>query len=129
MCRFIGENIADNGGLKAAYHAYLTTSKSYKDQQLLPGLDFTHRQLFFLNFAQVMNRYIINFSAIIKETRSQVWCSAITSEAIALQIEKDSHCPPKYRVIGPLSNLPEFAPEFRCSLGSRMNPVHKCEVW
>ncbi|XP_034180003.1 M13 family metallopeptidase neprilysin 3 isoform X2 [Osmia lignaria lignaria] len=106
----LGENIADNGGLKAAYHAYLTTSKSYKDQQLLPGLDFTHRQLFFLNFAQV-------------------WCSAITSEAIALQIEKDSHCPPKYRVIGPLSNLPDFAPEFRCALGSRMNPVHKCEVW
>ncbi|KAG7209982.1 hypothetical protein KM043_011568 [Ampulex compressa] len=106
----LGENIADNGGLKAAYHAYLTTSKSYRDQLPLPGLNLTHRQLFFLNFAQV-------------------WCSAQTTEAIGLQIEKDSHCPPKYRVIGPLSNLPEFAAEFNCPIGSRMNPVHKCEVW
>ncbi|XP_076641509.1 M13 family metallopeptidase neprilysin 3 isoform X3 [Halictus rubicundus] len=106
----LGENIADNGGLKAAYHAYITTPKTYKDQMPLPGLNLTHRQLFFLNFAQV-------------------WCSAATSEAISLQIEKDSHCPPKYRVIGPLSNLPEFASEFNCQQGSRMNPVHKCEVW
>ncbi|XP_076234270.1 M13 family metallopeptidase neprilysin 3 isoform X2 [Calliopsis andreniformis] len=106
----LGENIADNGGLKAAYHAYIMTPKSYEDQLPLPGLNLTHRQLFFLNFAQV-------------------WCSAVTPEAIALQIEKDSHCPPKYRVIGPLLNLPEFSTEFNCSKGSRMNPVHKCEVW
>ncbi|XP_078035137.1 M13 family metallopeptidase neprilysin 3 isoform X4 [Augochlora pura] len=106
----LGENIADNGGLKAAYHAYVTTPKTYKDQLPLPGLNLTHRQLFFLNFAQV-------------------WCSAATSEAIALQIEKDSHSPPKYRVIGPLSNLPEFASEFNCPKGSKMNPIHKCEVW
>ncbi|XP_012276317.1 endothelin-converting enzyme homolog isoform X2 [Orussus abietinus] len=106
----LGENIADNGGLKAAYHAYLTTPKSYKDQLPLPGLNLTHRQLFFLSFAQV-------------------WCSALTSETIGLQIEKDSHCPPKYRVNAPLSNLAEFATEFNCPIGSRMNPVHKCEVW
>ncbi|KZC11845.1 Endothelin-converting enzyme 1 [Dufourea novaeangliae] len=106
----LGENIADNGGLKAAYHAYITTPKSYPDQLPLPGLNLTHRQLFFLNFAQV-------------------WCSAVTSEAVSLQIEKDSHCPSKYRVIGPLLNLPEFATEFNCSKGSRMNPIHKCEVW
>ncbi|XP_008209638.1 endothelin-converting enzyme homolog isoform X1 [Nasonia vitripennis] len=106
----LGENIADNGGLKAAYHAYLTTVKDYKDQLPLPGLNLTHRQLFFLNFAQV-------------------WCSAVTSEAIGLQIEKDSHCPAKFRVIGPLSNLDEFSAEFNCPRGTRMNPVHKCEVW
>ncbi|XP_063986007.1 endothelin-converting enzyme homolog [Diachasmimorpha longicaudata] len=106
----LGENIADNGGLKAAYHAYLTTLKDYEDQLPLPGLQLTHRQLFFLNFAQV-------------------WCSAITPESINLQVEKDSHCPPKYRVIGPLSNLPEFAAEFNCPKGSKMNPGDKCEVW
>lgn len=48
-----GENIADNGGLKAAFHAYREMTKSYKDQLPLPGLNLTHRQLFFLNFAQV----------------------------------------------------------------------------
>ncbi|XP_017884979.1 endothelin-converting enzyme homolog isoform X2 [Ceratina calcarata] len=106
----LGENIADNGGLKAAYHAYISRPKSYKDQLPLPGLNLTHRQLFFLNFAQG-------------------WCSSVKSEAIALAIEKDAHCPPKYRVIGSLSNLPEFSSEFNCPEGSRMNPVHKCEVW
>lgn len=50
---FLGENIADNGGLKAAYHAYLTTQKDFKDELPLPGLNLTHRQLFFVNFAQV----------------------------------------------------------------------------
>ncbi|KYM76847.1 Endothelin-converting enzyme 1 [Atta colombica] len=106
----LGENIADNGGLKAAYHAYLSMPKSYKDQLPLPGLNLTHRQLFFLNFAQI-------------------WCSSITSETEILQIEKDTHSPPRYRVIGSLSNLPEFAKEFDCPKNSTMNPVHKCEVW
>ncbi|KAK0175625.1 hypothetical protein PV327_009363 [Microctonus hyperodae] len=106
----LGENIADNGGLKAAYHAYLNSPKTHQDKMPLPGLKLTHRQLFFVNFAQV-------------------WCSAITPEAIGLQIEKDSHCPPKYRVIGPLSNFPEFAAEFNCPKGSKMNPIDKCEIW
>ncbi|XP_035742254.1 endothelin-converting enzyme homolog isoform X1 [Vespa mandarinia] len=106
----LGENIADNGGLKAAYHAYLATLKTEKDQLPFPGLNLTHRQLFFVNFAQV-------------------WCSAETSELTALQIEKDSHCPPKYRVIGPLTNMVEFSTEFDCPIGSRMNPEEKCEVW
>ncbi|XP_057322411.1 endothelin-converting enzyme homolog [Microplitis mediator] len=107
----LGENIADNGGLKAAYHAYLNAPKSYHDQLPLPGLSsLNHRQLFFINFAQV-------------------WCSAITSESLNLQIEKDSHCPPKFRVIGPLSNFPEFSREFNCPRGSHMNPDVKCEVW
>jgi endothelin-converting enzyme len=46
-----------------------------------------------------------------------------------LQIEKDPHSPPQFRVIGPLSNLPEFAQEFYCPGGSKMNPKNKCEVW
>lgn len=53
MFVLLGENIADNGGLKAAFHAYLETPKDASDQMPLPGLNFTHRQLFFLNFAQV----------------------------------------------------------------------------
>lgn len=107
----VGENIADNGGLKAAFNAYIN-SKSEKEADYLPlpGLNLTHRQLFFVSFAQV-------------------WCSAMTDEAATLQIEKDPHAPPEYRVIGPLSNLKEFSKEFNCPLGSRMNPKEKCEVW
>ncbi|XP_066996850.2 endothelin-converting enzyme homolog [Anabrus simplex] len=106
----LGENIADNGGLKAAYHAYLAWADSNQEELPLPLLNLTHKQLFFLSFAQV-------------------WCSVSTDEATNLQIEKDPHAPPKFRVIGPLSNLPEFSEEFDCAPGSVMNPKEKCEVW
>lgn len=106
----LGENIADNGGLKAAYHAYLEMIKTTPEPETLPGIPLNHRQLFFVAFAQV-------------------WCSAVTKEATALQIEKDTHSPARFRVIGALSNLKEFSKEFRCKVGSQMNPKNKCEVW
>lgn len=106
----LGENIADNGGLKAAYRAYIDWTKKNYEEPPLPALNLTHKQLFFLSFAQV-------------------WCSASTEEATNLQIEKDAHAPPKFRVIGSLSNSPEFAQAFSCTPGSKMNPVQKCEVW
>lgn len=59
----------------------------------------------------------------------KVWCSAVTDETTNLQIEKDPHSPPKFRVIGPLSNLKEFSDEFNCARGSPMNPANKCEMW
>ncbi|XP_032581310.1 neprilysin-3 isoform X1 [Drosophila sechellia] len=107
----LGENIADNGGLKAAYHAYQRT-KSDRDVDVLklPGLNLTHSQLFFVSFAQV-------------------WCSSTTDETNLLQMEKDPHSPSQFRVIGTLSNMEEFADVFQCKPGKRMNPTDKCEVW
>ena len=49
----IGENIADNGGLKASFHAFNTWIDEHQEELLLPGLNLTHKQLFFLAFAQV----------------------------------------------------------------------------
>lgn len=106
----LGENIADNGGLKASYHAYLHYSSNAKQNFTLPGLNYTDRQLFFISFAQV-------------------WCQSMTKESTKMQIEKDDHTIAKYRVIGPLTNLREFSEEFQCKAGSKMNPKHKCEVW
>ncbi|KAL7744832.1 hypothetical protein ACLKA6_007124 [Drosophila palustris] len=107
----LGENIADNGGLKAAYHAYLRTKLTTDADVLkLPGLNLTHPQLFFVSFAQV-------------------WCSSTTDETNLLQMEKDPHSPSQFRVIGTLSNMKEFAEVFQCKPGKRMNPTKKCEVW
>lgn len=53
----------------------------------------------------------------------------MTKESTKMQIEKDDHTIAQYRVIGPISNLPEFSKEFNCPLGSTMNPMKKCEVW
>ncbi|XP_071509255.1 endothelin-converting enzyme homolog [Diadema antillarum] len=108
--RTLGENIADNGGLKSAYHAYIQWIEEHGEELLLPALGLSHRQLFFVGFAQV-------------------WCSTSTPEDAKLQLLTDEHTPPKYRVIGTLSNSYEFAEMFNCPLGSHMNPRDKCEVW
>nr|XP_037872944.1 neprilysin-4 isoform X2 [Bombyx mori] len=106
-----GENIADNGGVKQAFRAYLRWVKRHgTDGETLPGLNHTHTQLFFLNFAQV-------------------WCGAMRPEAIRSKLKTAVHSPGRFRVIGTLSNSHDFAREFNCPPGSLMNPKQKCTVW
>ena len=53
----LAENIADNGGLKFGYAAYLSEkAKAQKAEQKLPGLNLSPQQLFFVGFAQVTIR-------------------------------------------------------------------------
>ncbi|XP_012937858.1 endothelin-converting enzyme homolog [Aplysia californica] len=106
----LGENIADNGGLKSAYHAYKNWVSRNGEEQLLPAIGLSHQQLFFLSFAQV-------------------WCWNSKPESDHLQVIKDAHAPAKSRVIGPLSNSYDFAEVFKCPKNSKMNPQKKCEVW
>uniref|UniRef100_A0A673NCN6 endothelin-converting enzyme 1 n=1 Tax=Sinocyclocheilus rhinocerous TaxID=307959 RepID=A0A673NCN6_9TELE len=49
----LGENIADNGGLKAAYHAYRSWVQKNGEEKRLPAVNLTNDQLFFVGFAQV----------------------------------------------------------------------------
>ncbi|KAJ8728307.1 hypothetical protein PYW08_016692 [Mythimna loreyi] len=106
-----GENIADNGGVKQAFRAYLHWVQRHGVKgETLPGLNHTHTQLFFLNFAQV-------------------WCGAMRPEAMRNKLKTAVHSPGRFRVIGTLSNSHDFAREFRCPPGSPMNPTHKCTVW
>ena len=55
----LGENIADNGGLKAAFRAFtsLTEKQRTWTRGGLPGLNLTDNQLFFLSFAQVIDSF------------------------------------------------------------------------
>ncbi|XP_014638623.1 PREDICTED: endothelin-converting enzyme 2 isoform X3 [Ceratotherium simum simum] len=50
----LGENIADNGGLKAAYNAYKAWLRKHGEEQRLPAVGLTNHQLFFVGFAQVL---------------------------------------------------------------------------
>uniref|UniRef100_A0A674MAL3 Neprilysin n=1 Tax=Takifugu rubripes TaxID=31033 RepID=A0A674MAL3_TAKRU len=49
----LAENIADNGGLRQAFQAYKNHVAVHGPDPPLPGIDLSHDQLFFLNFAQV----------------------------------------------------------------------------
>ncbi|XP_057331077.1 neprilysin-2-like isoform X3 [Microplitis mediator] len=105
-----GENIADNGGIKEAYLAYKDWADRHKPEPTLPGLSFTPRQMFWISAANT-------------------WCSVYRPEALKLRITTGFHSPGEFRILGPLSNMPEFAEDFQCPLESRMNPKHKCAVW
>ncbi len=52
--QLLGENIADNGGLRAAYYAYEQWIKENGEEKRLPLLKLSNRQLFFVSFAQVL---------------------------------------------------------------------------
>ncbi|KFZ66211.1 Neprilysin [Antrostomus carolinensis] len=106
----LGENIADNGGIRQAYKAYENFVKKHGKEKLLPGLEMNHKQLFFLNFAQV-------------------WCGTYRPEYAVNSIKTDVHSPGKFRVIGSLQNSPEFSEAFSCTQTNYMDPAKKCRVW
>ncbi|XP_028663199.2 membrane metallo-endopeptidase-like 1 isoform X2 [Erpetoichthys calabaricus] len=106
----LGENIADNGGVRQAYKAYMKWIETEGEEPQLPGLNLNYKQLFFLNFAQV-------------------WCGSYRPEYASQSIKTDSHSPLEYRVIGSLQNFAAFSEAFHCKLGSTMHPYEKCRVW
>lgn len=106
----IGENIADNGGLKQSFRAYRKWVSKHGEEPALPGLNLSHDQLFFLNYAQI-------------------WCGSMRPEDALTKIRSSVHSPGIIRVIGPLSNSKDFAEAYKCPVGSRMNPTSKCSVW
>ncbi|KZC06063.1 PREDICTED: neprilysin-2 [Dufourea novaeangliae] len=108
--RTLGENIADNGGLREAVIAYERWKARHGQEPLLPGFThLTHEQLVFLGFAHV-------------------WCEAYTQKALKWMLD-DSHCPGRVRLQGVLKNSKEFSDAWKCPVGSNMNPQNKCRLW
>lgn len=103
----LGENTADNGGLRIAYMA-LMDSLTGKHPPNIDG--FTPQQRFFLGFAQV-------------------WCENRTDEVSRLRAQIDPHSPGNYRVNGVVSNMPEFQKAFSCGVGKPMVRNPACRVW
>jgi endothelin-converting enzyme/putative endopeptidase len=106
----LGENIADLGGLKLAFAAYQASRQGKGPEPAVAG--FTPEQAFFISYAQS-------------------WCTAIRPEFARLLAQTDAHSPARWRVDGPLSNLPEFQRAFGCPAGSPMFRAgpRRCEIW
>ncbi len=87
----LGENIADLGGLNIAYQAYQLSLTGKAKPAPIKG--FTDDQRFFLSWAQV-------------------WRTNMRDEALRRRVLEDVHSPAKFRVNGPLFNMPEFYKAF-----------------
>ena len=103
----LGENTADNGGLRVALMAL---EKSLENKRVREIDGFTPAQRLFLGW-------------------SQVWCQNITEEAARLRAATDPHSPGEFRVNGVVSNMPEFREAFSCKTGQPMAPENMCRVW
>ena len=106
----LGENTADNGGLRIAWMALLDTlaaeHKSITDQ--IGG--YTEAQRYFIGFAQV-------------------WCQNQTEQSARQAALVDPHSPGRWRVNGTVQNFDEFGKAFGCKPGQPMYPVNSCRVW
>lgn len=58
-----------------------------------------------------------------------MWCSVRTPESSHEGVITDPHSPPRFRVIGTVSNSREFSEHFGCGADSPMNSKRKCELW
>jgi predicted metalloendopeptidase len=103
----LGENTADNGGLKLAFMS-MTKQAGNKIDEKIDG--FTPAQRFFIGFAQV-------------------WCENITTQRARELALTDPHSPGHFRVVGTVQNSPEFPKAFGCKTGDPMVPANACHVW
>jgi putative endopeptidase len=103
----LGENTADNGGLRLAYMALMD---KLGGKEPPPRDGFTAAQRFFLGWGQI-------------------WCQNTTPEAARLRVQTDPHSPGRYRVNGVVSNMPEFQKAFACRTGQEMVRGPACRVW
>ena len=104
----LGENTADNGGIRLAWIALMNDLAG----KTLPALGgFNEQQQFFLGFGQI-------------------WCENETAEVERLQSQTDPHAIPRFRVNGTVSNMPEFQKAFSCKEGLPMVRGGKaCRTW
>jgi len=109
-----GENIGDTGLIQAyrAWKAQYSDSFQGGNEFLLPGMNYTREQLFFISFGRI-------------------WGNTMKTAAQVQRVRTDPHSPNIYRVDGTVSNIPEFAAAFNCPKGAKLNPPpeKQCLFW
>jgi putative endopeptidase len=104
-----GESIADLGGLVVAYAAFQKAMEG-KPRVVIDG--FTPEQRFFLGYARG-------------------WANNIRPEFARMLVNIDPHPLAKFRVNGPLANMPQFAAAFQCKASDAMvrEETKRCVIW
>lgn len=107
------ENIADGGGVRVAYDAYMNwyrrNARDAHGKEFPDFPNFSPDKMFFISYAHA-------------------WCSNYDASVVAKQLI-DTHTPDPLRAIGPLANYEVFSQVFNCPRGTYMNPVTKCEIY
>ncbi len=105
----LGENIADQGGLRIAYDAFKTTQQ-FRENQIIDG--FTPAQRFYLSYGRI-------------------WADNMTDEAIFQQTKSDPHSIGRYRVNATLRNIDTFFDAFDITPGDKMwlDPAERAIIW
>ena len=106
----LGENTADNGGLRIALMALLNTMAEEKHTPDGRIDGFTPEQRVFLGFGQG-------------------WCAQLRPEMLRTMALTNEHSTPVFRVNGVVSNMPEFRKAFGCKAGRPMVRANACRVW
>lgn len=104
----LGENTADNGGVRLAFMALMDSLKGKPAPAKIDGL--TPEQRYFIGWGQV-------------------WCQNTRPESARLRAQVDPHSPGKDRVNGVVSNMPEFQKAYACKVGQPMVREPACRVW
>jgi endothelin-converting enzyme/putative endopeptidase len=103
----LGENTADNGGVRLSFMALMDSLKD-KPRPKIDG--YTPEQRFFLAWGQI-------------------WCQNVRPEMSRMLVQVDPHSPGRERVDGVLQNMPEFRQAFACQVGQPMVREPACRVW
>ena len=103
----LGENTADNGGLRLALMAYLAGPGATPQP---PRDGFNADQRFFIGWAQQ-------------------WCENSRPEAERLKALTNAHSANQYRTNGVVSNMPEFQKAFSCKPSAPMVRENMCRLW
>jgi putative endopeptidase len=106
----LGENTADNGGLRLAYSALMATLAQEPAAAATEIDGYTPAQRYFLAFGQV-------------------WCQNVREAAARSRALTDPHSPGEWRVNGSVQNFDEFGKAFNCKKGAPMYPENSCRVW
>jgi putative endopeptidase len=103
----LGENTADNGGVKIAYLALMNILGS---TPVKPIDGYTPQQRFFISYGQI-------------------WCQNVTDQEARRLAIIDPHSPGRWRVNGVVQNSAAFAEAFGCKAGQPMVRENACRVW